>query len=333
LIRIRVIKFTRKDPVTLTGINNQIKNPDVLRKETTASNNNESDDYKDKNWILNAGILIENDSWLHINSTDTLWLKILSTNMTQSGNGILVLGGLKIDGVKITSWDPEQNDYVQFEVLNKPREDNAKTDYDLLPRPYIRIEPDASGTTDITNSELAYLGYDDPDDNHGRSGLLYYRGNGSLVKGNKIHNLRFGFYSSGVSNITLENNRVYNNYMYGFDPHTGTNGMVIRNHIVHNNGAMGIICSLDCFNILIEGNKVNNNSGSGIMLSRNMHNSIVRDNSVYYQKQCIFVSASHENEIYDNNIKNCDNGIYLKSKSSNNNLHVTKYRIQGMEFS
>jgi hypothetical protein len=76
------------------------------------------------------------------------------------------------------------------------------------------VASDATGTTDITNSELAYLGYKDPDDNQGRSGLLYYGGDGSIIKNNDIHHLGFGFYSSGVGNITLEDNLVTHNYMY-----------------------------------------------------------------------------------------------------------------------
>lgn len=272
-------------------------------------------------WLLNAGIIIEKDSWLYINSTDASWLKIKSNETTQSANGIQVSGGLKIDSVKISSWNPEENDYVQFDVLHKPREDDSETGFDTTPRSYIRVEGDATGTTDITNSELAYLGYEDEDDNRGRSGLLYYGGNGSLVKNNEIHHLRFGFYSSGVSNLTLEDNRVYDNYMYGFDPHTGTYDMIIRNNTVYNNGAMGIICSLDCYNILIEENTVSNNFGSGIMLSRNMYDSIVRNNVVFDEKQCIFVSSSHNNEIYNNKVRDCDNGIYLKSESSNNVIY------------
>ena len=38
--------------------------------------------------------------------------------------------------------------------------DYAKTDVQgKIPRPYIFVEKDATGTTDIINSELAYLGY------------------------------------------------------------------------------------------------------------------------------------------------------------------------------
>ncbi len=166
--------------VNLTDIDTYLKDQNILRKEVSAED--DDDDHAGHVWLLNAGIVVAQDALLHINSTDTSWL-------CQS----LGHGSLKIDSVKISSWDQESNDYVEFEVLHKPRDVGAKTDYDTIARPYIRIESDATGTTDITNSELAYLGYEEEDDNHGRSGLLYYGGDGSIVKNNHIHHLRMGF--------------------------------------------------------------------------------------------------------------------------------------------
>jgi hypothetical protein len=102
------------------------------------------------------------------------------------------------------------------------------TPYDRDPRPYIKIERDAQGYTSITNSEIAYLGYDC---GGGCSGLSYYGGlGGHILKNNEIHHNRFGYYSSGVSNTTIEDNHVHHNFMYGFDPHTGTHDMTIRNN-------------------------------------------------------------------------------------------------------
>lgn len=62
------------------------------------------------------------------------------------------------------------------------------------PGPYIIVNDDATGTTDITNSELAFLGYES-EYGGGRTGLRCEGGNGSLVKGNNIHDRYFGFYS------------------------------------------------------------------------------------------------------------------------------------------
>ena len=62
-----VITITCKD-VNLTDIDNEIRNPEILHKEST-----------DGVWLLNAGIVIEQGASLYINSTDTSWLKIVGT--------------------------------------------------------------------------------------------------------------------------------------------------------------------------------------------------------------------------------------------------------------
>src|SRR5215211_8388799 len=287
----KVITITCKSS-TLTDINNQLKDPDILHKETTNGV-----------WLLNAGIIIEQGATLYINSTDTSWLKINADGHT--AYSILVSGSLKIDSVKVTSWNPNTNDYA----LTNDSDRNGRDVQIGTPRPYIRIEEEATGTTDITNSELAYLGYEGGY-GAGRTGLRYEGGDGSIVKGNNIHNMWFGFYSKGVGGIVIEDNHIHHDGHYGIDPHTGTHDMIIRNNTVHDHGATGIICSKDCFNITIEGNQVYNNDnadeGRGIAFSQNMYKSVARNNYVYNQNSCIDIgSGSHDNEIYNNRLSNC----------------------------
>src|SRR4030095_1811780 len=56
--------------VSLTDINNKIKNPDILKKIESSATRSD--------WLLNASIVIEKDAMLYINSTDTSWLKIVA---------------------------------------------------------------------------------------------------------------------------------------------------------------------------------------------------------------------------------------------------------------
>lgn len=297
---------------SLTTIYSSIKDESVLQKGGN------------KIWLLNAAILVERNAVLHINSTDTLWLKIVPESATTAANGIVVHGTLKIGSTKITSWNPVVEDYVRFDYDILPSKELENTGIDEISRPYITISEGASGTMDIEDSELAYLGYSCKSSSFSRgcSGLNYYGGDGSVIKGNHIHHNRFGFYSDGVSNMILEDNNVHHNFMYGLDPHTGTHDMIIKNNTVHDNGSMGIICSLDCYNLAIQDNKVYNNTGSGIMFSRNMTNSIASNNNVQDETQCIFVSQSHNNDFYSNTVSNCENaGIYLRKHSSNNEIY------------
>jgi mannuronan 5-epimerase len=311
------ITINCKHPVTPTDLYNSLSNmsENIFIQED------------EKIWGLNSNVVVENDATLVIDSSDTDWLKIYGIQGEgeegdNTGNEpfhISILGSLIIDSVKVSSWDQNENDHIKYEVeIRQGPTDQEETPYDKVPRPYIRVQDESTGTTRISNSEIAYLGYDCKG---GCSGLSYYGGMGHLIEKNEIHHNRFGYYSNGVTNTTIENNHIHHNYMYGLDPHTGTNDMIIRNNTIHDHGAMGIICSLDCYNILIEDNEVYNSTGSGIMFSKNMTDSTARNNYVHDETQCIFVSQSRDNLIYDNIVENCNNGIYLKNKSSDNHVY------------
>lgn len=288
----------------LTEIASQLNDPDMLGRDVALN----------KGWVLNAGLTVAQNAVLYINSTDTSWLKITADGIT--AHPIHIFGSLKIDSVKITSWNPTTNNYT----LSPDSHRNGEDVEIGTPRPYMIIEPDATGTTDITNSEVAYLGYESGYGG-GRTGLRYEGGHGSIIRGNDIHNLYFAFYSKGVSGMILENNHIHDNIHYGLDPHTGTHDMKIRNNTVHDNGSIGIICSLDCYNVTIENNTVYNNTKMGIMLSRNMYDSFIRNNTVSHEDKGIVISESHNNEIHDNTVSISGRGIDLDADSSENMVY------------
>jgi len=295
-------------------VSKQIKDPEILKLETSAvSHNNNSDE---KVWLLNVGLKVEENALLDINSNDVTWIKIIPAK--KSPNAIEVDGSLKVDSVKITSWNLKTNDYVYFSNAVKYDESQYKKEV----RPYIKVNSKATGPTMIQNSELAYLGYSCS----GCGGVTFNGGENSLLKNNDIHHIYKGFYSKGMKHMLIEGNRVYGNDKYGIDPHTGTYNMTIRNNTVFDNGNSGIICSLDCYNIIIEDNEVYNNgvngTGRGIAFSINMYDSIARNNYVHHQNIGIGINGeSHENQIYNNKISDSKVGIDTSEKSFNNKIH------------
>jgi mannuronan 5-epimerase len=129
-----------------------------------------------------------------------------------------VFGSLKIDSVKITSWNPTTSYYA---ITNGSR---TGTDVFILgvTRPSIVVDNNATGTTDITNSEIAYLGYEQGK-HKGGSGLSYcYGGDGSVIRNNIIREVYLGLYTFDVGHMIVENNIIRNSGHYGLDPHTGT---------------------------------------------------------------------------------------------------------------
>lgn len=140
-----MITVSCSSPVSLTDIYEQLEG---------AGN---SALYKDPNndgvWALNANVTILSGSTLNIDSKDTKWLKIISDGKTLA-YGIHDYGSMKVDSVKVTSWNPETNDYVES---HGSRETSGKITHPGAPRPYIRIEHHGTGTTNITNSEGGYI--------------------------------------------------------------------------------------------------------------------------------------------------------------------------------
>ena len=333
----RTITVSCSSPARLTDIDNKLKDTTVLAKQSPNGI-----------WYLRANMVIAKGATFNIDSTDTRWLKISSEQAIAGASrhtsalpyNIDVHGSLKINSVKITSWDPTTNNYA---ITNGSREavppgtKGATTNGYIIhfgaPRSFIKIEHDATGATDIANSEIAYLGYESGSTSAvGSGGLNYYGANGSVIRGNNIHDLYFGFYSSGVSGFIIENNQIYHNANYGVDPHTGTHDMIIRKNKVHDNGAQGIICSLNCYNILIEDNQLYRNGKAAIMFSRNMSNSIARNNIISNEVDGILVSQSVNNRIYNNTISNSQYGINVIFGSSANTFYsnVIKNCLHGI---
>ena len=309
---------------TLTDIYNQLKNPNILNKQPP----------NDGVWLLNANITINPGATLNIGPSDTTWLKIISDEKTLA-YAIHVNGSLKIDSVSLTSWNPSTNNFAMSYGsressggatskcgYNCPIEIKDQLTHKGAPRPYLVVEPNATGTTNITNSYVGYLGYES---GWGKmsAGLHYNAGDGSVIRNNNIDHLYFGFYSVGVGPLVFENNIVHDSGHYGIDPHTGTHDMIIRNNTVYNNNGTAIICSLNCYNIVYENNKIHDNNGAGISFSRNTTNSIARNNLIYNQETPIEISASDNNKVYSNIITNSSTtaGITVKAGSSNNKIY------------
>ncbi|MER5191882.1 MAG: right-handed parallel beta-helix repeat-containing protein [Candidatus Nitrosocosmicus sp.] len=275
---------------TLTDLYNTLSNHKILNKESPGV------------WILNANLVIADHSKLSITPQDTKWLKINSTNGIP--HFIQAKGSMVIDSVKITSWDTNTNNY-------------AITDSNgTIPRSSIMIFG-GTAATNITNSEIAYLGYNGTHS----YGLAYYQGSGSIIKNNNLHDNQYGIYLQNVSGIRVEGNQVHNNLRYGIDPYKGTHDIIIQNNTVYNNQNHGIIC-VDCYNVLIEFNKSYNNIGHGIILYSNVSNSTVQNNILFnnHNDQIALVDSSN-NRINGNNLKNQQVGIRVDPGSNENKIN------------
>jgi mannuronan 5-epimerase len=238
-------------------------------------------------YILNATLEVADGATFEMTSSSGSSEEGLQYLKLAGENGIIVYGKILIDGIKITSWDIEDEDVIQ--------QDGNGT----ISRGFVQFA--ASEGAQILNSEFGYLGYAEP----GQRGFdLFGEGpsHDMEIRGSKFHDMWFAFYSNSAYNITIDSNEYYNNIKYALDPHTTTHDMNITRNLVHNNPA-GIICSDRCYNILIEGNRVQNNSQYGIHFSRNMTDSVARNNQVKNSTTGIVISESSNNQVYNNTIE------------------------------
>ena len=249
----------------------------------------------DGEYLLNANLQVSDGITFAMTSNEDglQYLKIAGAN------GIIVQGRIEINGIIITSWDPETDSPV------------SQTDTGSIPRAFINLRVSEGGF--IENSEAAYLGYDAPP----RRGIdLGESTDGPshdfAIRNSRIHDNWMGFYSAGAYNIIIDGNEFFGNIKYALDPHTGTHHMTVSNNKVYNNKDIAVICSLNCYDIIFEGNEVYNNAGSGLMFSRATHDSIIRNNLIYNQYGSAYpisISESQNNQVYGNDISNSTTGI------------------------
>lgn len=293
---------------TFSELNEAIADDSILTKQSTQGA-----------WLLNSSVVVLKGANLTFRAddgnyftADTNWLKISSVGnsigIRNAGQylheltpyRIQIFGAIQLDGVKITSWNPQTNNYAT------QRPDGT------VPRPYITIEEQAD-PSHIVDSEIAYLGYDSPR----KKGINFYGGDRSTLVNNRIHDLWYGFFSTNVGHMVLDNNLVSNNFKYGIDPHKGSHDMLFKNNQIFNS-RIGLICSLDCVNVVFEHNRIENNKEIGLMLSRNTVNSTVRFNTISNSDVGISISESKSNKIHDNAISRNNIGLTIKDDSSHN---------------
>jgi parallel beta-helix repeat protein len=279
----RTITVSCTSATRLTDVNNFLKNPSILKKEST------------RVWLLAANLVVAKGANFVIDSVDTQWLKIRSDGSV--GYGLLNYGNLNIQSVKVTSWNTASNNYAS------PGSDGTS------PRGYIVAKSGGTGKMNIINSHIAHLGYTGT----GHHGLDYYGSHGSVVQDSEIdHNYR-AFYSSGVGGIRFDRNVVHDNIEYGIDPHSGTHDMYITYNKVYNNNH-GIICSVMCYNMHIENNELYNNQRDGIFLDAGSHHSTIKDNTIYNEEVGIQLPSMSYSEVYGNRIYNSKYGINLETQ-------------------
>jgi parallel beta helix pectate lyase-like protein len=150
------------------------------------------------------------------------------------------------------------------------------------------------------------------------SGAGIVIGAGGRVRGcNVHHNGQIGIAGLG-KDILIENNRIWENNIHGFDfkweaggvKIVVSDGVVFRGNHVHDNIGPGLWCDIDCRNVVYEGNLVERNHDAGIFHEIS-YKAIIRDNVLrhngfghrtWFWGAEILVAASQDVEVYGNTL-------------------------------
>ncbi|MDP2310822.1 MAG: right-handed parallel beta-helix repeat-containing protein [Pseudomonadota bacterium] len=279
-------------------------------------------------WFLGANLIIENGATLVLDGSgpdgDVAELRLQSNNSSAYGAFVEVRaqwGNLMIRSTRITSWDEHDN--------------GPDTEYESFGRAFVRVvsylEPDGStvrqSRMDVIDSDIGYLGYYEAEsyglvwkvrDTTGPEVFETVDVVGDILR-SKIHHNYFGMYSYGAYGMNITGNEVYENVMYGIDPHDDSDGLVVEDNYIHHNGNHGFICSKRCDGLTVRDNVSSFNAETGYMLHRGVENTIVEGNLAENNGDAGFaIMDSHDNILRGNTARGNLYGVRLSVGASDN---------------
>jgi parallel beta-helix repeat protein len=189
-----------------------------------------------------------------------------------------------------------QIDGVQITAVTR---DGSGPDRDQLHgRPFLLFTD--GGRADIKNSEISFLG----SNRSGAYGLSLRGRILGVLTHNQIHDNFFGIYATNTAGLTLQDNDVYKNGVYGIEAYRGSRNVQIKDNQVFENGSHGIILSRECVDSQIANNWVHHNGGSGIVLNEHSDRNTISANAVEDNKgDGVVVTASADNAVTSNGVR------------------------------
>jgi hypothetical protein len=142
-------------------------------------------------------------------------------------------------------------------------------------------------------------------------------GTGTRLRNCDIHhNGQIGVSGNG-EDILIEDNRIWSNNLYGFDPEweaggakiAESSGVTFRRNYVHDNNGIGLWCDIECRNVIYEDNFVENNQYNGIFHEISF-NAVIRRNVArhngsgrkWFWHADIAIAASQDVEVTGNTV-------------------------------
>lgn len=273
-------------------------------------------------YLVKVNLWLQNDARLEVHGTSiggtTDDLRLLSKNSTEATAKVNITadqGELSFRSTTVRSWnssaggpDTEHAKYGRAHIKVRSRLVSG------VPKP---------SRMDIADSDIGYLGHFAAE-SYGLAWRVMGEAFDSVdvygdVRNSRIHHNYYGLYTYGAYGMTIDNNEVDSNVLYGIDPHDDSDGLTISNNRSHHNGNHGIICSKRCDRLVVTGNQSYANVGHGIMFHRSVDYSLVEGNTLRSNSDAgIALFESNNNVVRGNHLEGNLNSLRLSVGSSHN---------------
>ncbi len=151
-----------------------------------------------------------------------------------------------------------------------------------------------------------------------------------ITHNNLSSNNLFGIYLENCDNITIAKNLINEN-LEGIDTFSLSNSVISENEVNNNYGMYGIY--INGHNNLISRNNIKNNADIGLRIWLFCENNTIFDNNIENNRQGIYLFNSFSN-ISENVIAgNLDVGLHLGGGSINNTIFLNFFRDNGLHVS
>ncbi|CBN80312.1 Mannuronan C-5-epimerase (Partial), partial [Ectocarpus siliculosus] len=287
-------------------------------------------------WMLSESLHVLDGITLNLYGTDVGgdvdYIKLRSdSEMTVS---IRAHGGsLDLLNTKVTSWDSSKGDVDTdwsdgrsfLSAISEVVLDTSETCVGSAKNDM------GEARMDIENCEIAFLGYEEAESwgiswklrgvCNDKSNLDMYEGVGVYgnLLGSEVHDLYYGHYGYRQSFALLSRNSVYNNEVYGFDPHDDSVNITISHNDVYFNFNHGVIWSKYCHNAVVTNNHVHDNGGVGIFPHFVSDNAYIAHNTIEKNGDSgIAFLESSGGLVYNNTVRENVHGIRFSVGSRQN---------------
>jgi poly(beta-D-mannuronate) C5 epimerase len=170
----------------------------------------------------------------------------------------------------------------------------------------------------ISHSHLSILGRDW----NSSYGVSWTDGASGSITNSEVDHTFIATYTDAAHDVTIANNWLHDNALYGVDPHSNSTRIVVRQNLSEHNGRHGIIFSDNVTDSVVEDNVARDNHLNGIMMDAQSTGNRIVGNSVTGNRGDGLVLASSPNNVLTNNTVT-DNRIGVMVRGADGDEGVT----------